>query len=118
MPSNLDPSEKTQLKELDGWIEQLMDCRQLPETNVKTLCEKVINGYRDRYKNVDFTLSTFVRGWHGFFCSITAKLSDIQSIESFVAINFNLLIALVEANLLSRHLRVFQNIFFSRPKRS
>ena len=40
MPSTLDPSEKTQLKELDGWIEQLMDCKQLPETNVKTLCEK------------------------------------------------------------------------------
>ena len=37
----MDPSEKTQLKELDGWIEQLMECKQLPETNVKTLCEKV-----------------------------------------------------------------------------
>ena len=37
----MDPTEKTQLKELDGWIEQLMDCKQLPEPNVKTLCEKV-----------------------------------------------------------------------------
>ena len=37
----LDPSEKTALKELDGWIEQLMECKQLAETNVKTLCEKV-----------------------------------------------------------------------------
>jgi hypothetical protein len=42
MPSTMDASEKNQLKELDGWIEQLMDCKQLPETNVKTLCEKVI----------------------------------------------------------------------------
>ena len=37
----LDPSEKTALKELDGWIEQLMECKQLAETHVKTLCEKV-----------------------------------------------------------------------------
>ncbi len=36
-----DASEKTQLKELDGWIEQLMECKQLAETHVKTLCEKV-----------------------------------------------------------------------------
>ena len=39
--STIDASEKTNLKELDGWIEQLMDCKQLAETHVKTLCEKV-----------------------------------------------------------------------------
>ena len=33
--------EKTQLKELDQWIEQLMECKQLGESQVKTLCEKV-----------------------------------------------------------------------------
>ena len=33
--------EKAQLKELDGWIEQLMECKQLGENQVKTLCEKV-----------------------------------------------------------------------------
>jgi hypothetical protein len=38
----MDASEKTHLKELDQWIEQLMECKQLPENNVKTLCEKVI----------------------------------------------------------------------------
>ena len=37
----LEPSDKTALKELDGWIEQLMECKQLAESNVKTLCEKV-----------------------------------------------------------------------------
>ena len=37
----LDASEKQGLKELDGWIEQLMECKQLAETHVKTLCEKV-----------------------------------------------------------------------------
>ena len=28
-------------KELDSWIEQLNDCKQLQESQVKTLCEKV-----------------------------------------------------------------------------
>ena len=27
--------------ELDGWIEQLFECKQLAENSVKTLCEKV-----------------------------------------------------------------------------
>ena len=33
----LEPSDKAGLKELDGWIEQLMECKQLAESNVKTL---------------------------------------------------------------------------------
>ncbi|CAB4057536.1 PPP2C [Lepeophtheirus salmonis] len=33
-------SEKLCLKELDGWIEQLMECKQLGESHVKSLCEK------------------------------------------------------------------------------
>ena len=33
--------EKAQLTELDGWIEQLFECKQLAENSVKTLCEKV-----------------------------------------------------------------------------
>ncbi len=37
----MESGDKGQLKELDGWIEQLMDCKQLAENNVKTLCEKV-----------------------------------------------------------------------------
>jgi len=36
----MDPSEKSGLKELDGWIEQLMECKQLTEHQVKALCEK------------------------------------------------------------------------------
>ena len=37
--------EKAQLTELDGWIEQLFECKQLAENNVKTLCEKA--GFSD-----------------------------------------------------------------------
>lgn len=37
--------DKASLKELDQWIEQLNDCKQLTESQVKTLCDKV----RDRH---------------------------------------------------------------------
>ena len=38
---SVDASEKSSMKELDGWIEELMDCKQLAESNIKILCEKV-----------------------------------------------------------------------------
>lgn len=38
----MDPNEKMYLKELDGWIEQLMECKQLQENHVKILCEKAL----------------------------------------------------------------------------
>ena len=36
----MNQEEKNSLKELDGWIEQLMECKQLSENQVKSLCEK------------------------------------------------------------------------------
>lgn len=33
--------DKTKLKELDEWIKQLNECKQLGESQVKTLCEAV-----------------------------------------------------------------------------
>jgi len=36
----MNPEEKNYLKDLDGWIEQLMECKQLSENQVKSLCEK------------------------------------------------------------------------------
>ena len=41
MTQIIDSAERSGLKELDQWIEQLMECKQLAENNVKTLCEKV-----------------------------------------------------------------------------
>lgn len=35
--------DKAVCKELDQWIEQLNDCKQLTESQVKTLCDKVIS---------------------------------------------------------------------------
>ena len=34
--------DRATAKELDQWIEQLYECKQLSEPQVKTLCEKVI----------------------------------------------------------------------------
>jgi len=34
--------DKATAKDLESWIEQLMGCKQLSETQVKTLCDKVI----------------------------------------------------------------------------
>jgi len=35
--------DRSLCKELDQWIEQLMECKQLAENQVKALCEKVSN---------------------------------------------------------------------------
>lgn len=37
----LEMDDKASCKELDQWIEQLNDCKQLSENQVKTLCDKV-----------------------------------------------------------------------------
>lgn len=36
--------EKVFTKELDQWVEQLNECKQLSEGQVKSLCEKVRGG--------------------------------------------------------------------------
>ncbi len=43
-PSKLSPaSEPASIPTLDGWIESLMNCKQLAEVDVQRLCEKVCN---------------------------------------------------------------------------
>lgn len=37
--------DKASLKELDQWIEQLNECKQLTESQVKTLCDKVSKAF-------------------------------------------------------------------------
>ena len=36
----MNADDKQNFKDLDAWIEQLMDCKQLSENQVKILCEK------------------------------------------------------------------------------
>jgi len=33
--------DKATAKDLESWIEQLMECKQLSEAQVKTLCDKI-----------------------------------------------------------------------------
>lgn len=40
--------DKAFTKELDQWVEQLNECKQLNENQVRTLCEKV----REKRRNV------------------------------------------------------------------
>ncbi len=39
----VDKEQSNAMKDLDGWIEQLNECKQLQENQVKQLCEKVSN---------------------------------------------------------------------------
>lgn len=39
--SSIPSTEPASISTLDGWIESLMSCKQLPEADVQRLCEKV-----------------------------------------------------------------------------
>lgn len=39
--ASVDTVERARLQEVDQWIEQLYECKQLTENQVKLLCEKV-----------------------------------------------------------------------------
>lgn len=36
---------RSEVKELDAWIDQLYNCQQLSEAHVKSLCDKVLSLY-------------------------------------------------------------------------
>lgn len=50
--------DKSFTKELDQWIEQLNECKQLSENQVRTLCEKVseLHELRFYFEPVDLDL--------------------------------------------------------------
>lgn len=41
----IEMEDKATTKDLDQWIEQLNECNQLTETQVKTLCDKVFKNF-------------------------------------------------------------------------
>ena len=49
--------DKSFTKELDQWIEQLNECKQLSENQVRTLCEKVSGSHRVRSVSGGLALS-------------------------------------------------------------
>jgi len=49
--THITPPLQTHDGELDQWIELLSKCRQLPEDDVKRLCDKVLNPKTSKSKN-------------------------------------------------------------------
>jgi len=45
--SSIPSTEPASIPTLDGWIETLMTCKQLAESDVQRLCEKVCNNIWD-----------------------------------------------------------------------
>lgn len=59
--------DKATLKDLDQWIEQLNECKQLTETQVKTLCDKV--SYKLKKKKFFFSKFHSCRRRKMFYCT-------------------------------------------------
>lgn len=62
--SSVPASEPASIPTLEGWIESLMNCKQLPESDVQRLCEKVRTRYTRDTPNrgrADTHLSRLVR---------------------------------------------------------
>lgn len=72
--------DKTTLKDLDQWIEQLNECKQLSESQVKILCEKVRKNSKWKF-HVKFgrkaSLSLFNRVINGY----GKQLSNFKSLK-------------------------------------
>ena len=81
--------EKAVVKELDQWIEQLNECKQLAENQVKTLCEKVRPYAAQIFSRVVFYL--FLQMLNiALLCSqakeILAKESNVQPVRCPVTV--------------------------------
>ena len=46
--SSVPLTEPASIPTLDGWIESLMNCKQLPESDVQRLCDKVCLAVKQR----------------------------------------------------------------------
>lgn len=58
--------EKAVVKELDQWIEQLNECKQLAENQVKTLCEKVRIQVHLAFSYLEFSVYWMCNTFHFF----------------------------------------------------
>ena len=62
-------SKPTNLKELDQWIEQLNDCKQLTESQVKILCDKVKTYHILVLQLITWSLSNELHSYRAFIYS-------------------------------------------------
>ena len=79
--------DRAAAKELDSWVEQLNECKQLSENQVKTLCEKV-DLIIVFLQPLDLDSSSIIvnRKFCGIICSRSrnVSLSDINIYEYYV----------------------------------
>lgn len=74
-PSRLSPvTEPTTIPTLDGWIESLMTCKQLAETDVQRLCEKV-----RAFADLNDPQSS--RFWVLYSCILTTRLQAREVLQ-------------------------------------
>ena len=62
-------------KELDEWIAKLEDCKQLEETQVKVLCEKVSVMVDIRTSSISYRL----RKYNIIYCGLIRKFEGIKT---------------------------------------
>ena len=60
-------------KELDEWITKLEDCKQLEETQVKVLCEKVRGTVDIRTTSISYRLRKYI------YCGLIRKFEGIKT---------------------------------------
>ncbi|MBN3312492.1 PP2AB phosphatase, partial [Atractosteus spatula] len=76
--------DKAFTKELDQWVEQLNDCKQLTENQVRTLCEKPSGG--------ESSVRLCGTGWWGSFQRISKKEPDVLLTGELVVVTVRLVL--------------------------
>lgn len=72
--------DKTTLKDLDQWIEQLNECKQLSESQVKILCEKVRKKSKWKF-HVKFGPKAYLSLFNRVVNGYGKKLSNLKSLK-------------------------------------
>jgi serine/threonine-protein phosphatase 2A catalytic subunit len=65
--------------DVDGWISQLSECKQLSEADIKQLCDKVKEDTHDNQENVSMmtTLTSFCTLYRPEKFSLTSPMSNL-----------------------------------------
>lgn len=71
--------DKTTLKDLDQWIEQLNECKQLSESQVKILCEKVRKNIQSENFKLNLTWKCVQGSEHDSFVAHEWKFVQIKA---------------------------------------
>lgn len=72
--------DKTTLKDLDQWIEQLNECKQLTESQVKILCEKVGEFFQAEISR-EILQETTESAWNRSSSTVNLRLQAFWGVE-------------------------------------